>query len=215
MGIIHDLKSPLSYVYSMLGFFEMQEEEENNILQEGKSRVKRLADNIERMLSEVKFNNQKNRVLQSESYDIENRCREIADDLQLIYGEKEVSTTFNIAPEASTIRFDPLYFDSCLHNLLDNAIKYSDNTPFIIITAKKEKDGVLISIADNGMGIPKKEQRKVFNDFYRSQQQSSVKGHGIGLSSVQQIVKVHGGKIKLESEEGKGSVFTIIFPNKQ
>ncbi|OJV87176.1 MAG: hypothetical protein BGO34_12550 [Bacteroidia bacterium 44-10] len=211
-GIIHDLKSPLSYIYSMLGFFEM--EEENSFLTEGKSRVKRLSDNIERMLSEVKLNEKKNAVLQREPYDLAQHCREIADDLQVIYKEKEITTTFNIAPEACTIYVDPFYFESCLRNLLDNAVKYSDNAPVITVTSRKEKNRILISVTDHGIGIPKKEQRKVFNDFYRSQRQPSAKGHGIGLSSVKQIVKAHGGSMKLESKERKGSVFIIILPAK-
>ncbi|WP_158602515.1 sensor histidine kinase [Proteiniphilum sp. X52] len=90
-----------------------------------------------------------------------------------------------------------------MRNLLDNAVKYSDNAPVITVSARKEKNRILISVADNGIGIPKKEQRKVFSDFYRSQRKSPAKGHGIGLSSVKQIVSAHGGTIKLESEEGK------------
>ena len=212
-GIIHDLKSPLSYIYSMLSLFEMKEE--NNLLAEGRSRVKRLSDNIERMLSEVKLNEKKSAALQRESYDLAQHCREISDDLQVIYKEKKITMTFTIEPEARTIYVDPFYFDSCLRNLLDNAIKYSGNTPVIKVTAGKEKNRILIAVADNGAGIPKKEQHRIFNAFFRSSLQSSVKGHGIGLSSVKQIVKAHGSNIKLESEEGKGTVFTIHIPEKQ
>lgn len=212
-GIIHDLKSPLSYIYSMLGLFEMKEE--NTLLAEGKSRVKRLSDNIERMLSEVKLNEKKSAALQWGAYDLAQHCREISDDLQVIYKEKKITMTFTIEPEASTIYVDPFYFDSCLRNLLDNAIKYSGNAPVIAVTTGKEKNRILITVADNGMGIPKKEQRRIFSAFFRSPRQSPVKGHGIGLSSVQQVVKAHGGKIKLESEEGNGTVFTISIPDKQ
>lgn len=211
-GIVHDLKSPLSYIYSMLGLFEM--EGGNNLLAEGKSRVKRLSDNIERMLSEVKLNEKKGAALQRESYNLEQHFRDISADLQLIYKEKEITTTVFIEPEARTIYVDPFYFDSCLRNLLDNAIKYSGKTPVIRLTAKKEKNKILIAVADNGTGIPKKEQRRIFTSFFRSPLQSSVKGHGIGLAFVKQIVKAHGGKIQLESEPGKGSVFTISIPDK-
>jgi signal transduction histidine kinase len=212
-GIIHDLKSPLSYIYSMLGLFEMKEE--NNLLAEGKSRVKRLSDNIERMLSEVKLNEKKNDALQREPYDLAQHCREISNDLQLIYKEKKITTTCNIMPEARTIYVDPFYFDSCLRNLLDNAIKYSGNTPVITITAGKEKNRILISLSDNGIGIKKKDQRRIFTAFFRSDRHTSMKGHGIGLTSVKQIVKAHGGTIQLKSEEGKGTAFTISIPDKQ
>lgn len=212
-GIIHDLKSPLSYIYSMLGLLEM--EEENNLLAEGKSRVKRLSNNIERMLSEVKLKEKKNGALQRESYNLEEHFRDISDDLQRIYKEKEITMTFTIEPEARTMYVDPFYFDSCLRNLLDNAIKYSGNAPVIRLAAKKEKNRILIAVADNGAGIPKKEQRRIFTSFFRSPLQSSVKGHGIGLESVKLIVKAHGGNIKLESEPGKGSVFTMSIPDKR
>ncbi len=212
-GIIHDLKSPLSYIYSMLGFLELGGE--NKLLAEGKSRVKRLSDNIERMLSELKLNEQKGRLLQHESYNLEEHCREISDDLQVIYKEKEITIKFTIEPEAAAIYVDPFYFDSCLRNLLDNAIKYSGNTPVITVTVEKEKNRIVIAIVDNGVGIFKKEKNRIFNSFFRSPSQSLVKGHGIGLSSVKQILKVHNGIIKLKSEPGKGSTFTIIIPSKK
>ncbi|SEA01123.1 Histidine kinase-, DNA gyrase B-, and HSP90-like ATPase [Porphyromonadaceae bacterium KH3R12] len=212
-GIIHDLKSPLSYIFSMLGFFEM--EDKNNLLAEGKSRVKQLSDNIERMLSEVKLNEKKSAALQREPYDLAQHCREISHDLEMIYKEKDITMTFTIAREAQVIYVDPFYFDSCLRNLLDNAIKYSGDAPVITLTAGKEKNRILIRVADNGMGIPKKDQRRIFTSFFRSPRQSSVKGHGIGLSSAKQIVKAHGGNIGLKSEEGKGTVFTISIPDKQ
>lgn len=99
--------------------------------------------------------------------------------------------------------------------MLDNAIKYSDDTPVINIAVRKEKNNTFISVADNGKGIHRKEQRLVFNSFFRSSHLTSVTGHGIGLSTVQQIIKVHGGKIKLKSEEGKGSTFTLTLPDKE
>ncbi|WP_352422600.1 HAMP domain-containing sensor histidine kinase [Proteiniphilum sp.] len=212
-GIIHDLKSPLSYIYSMLGVLEM--DGENDFLTEGKLRVKQLSNNIERMLSEVKLNKKKNTALQREPYDLARHCREISADLEVIHANKNIAMTYHIASEARNIHVDAFYFDSCLRNLLENAIKYSGDSPAITITAKREKENILIGVADNGPGIPKKEQSEVFRDFYRSPRQSSEKGDGIGLSSVRQIVKAHGGSIQLESEEGKGSVFTIILPDKQ
>ena len=212
-GIIHDLKSPLSYIYSMLSLFEMKEE--SSLLIEGKKRAKGLSDNIERMLSEIKLNAKRDAAIQREPYDLEWHCREITDELQLIYQEKEITIKFNISQETKTIYVDPFYFNSCLRNLLDNAIKYSGNKPIISVTSKKEKNNINIAVADNGSGIPKMDQDKVFSEFFRSSGESSIKGYGIGLSSVRQIVKAHSGKIKLESEEGKGTVFSIIIPDKQ
>ena len=215
-GIVHDLKSPLSYIFSMLGLFEMGEndEQKNNLLAEGKLRIKRLSDSIDRMLSEVKLSETKSAALQRESYDIETNCREITNELRVIYNEKNITTIFTIDPDASTVYVDSFYFNNCLRNLLDNAVKYSDDTPVIRIAARKEKNNTVISVADNGKGIPKKEQRLVFTSFFRSSYPTSVRGHGIGLSTVQQIIKAHDGKIKLKSKPGTGTTFTITLPDK-
>lgn len=216
-GIVHDLKSPLSYIFSMLGFFELNEknEQRNTLILEGKSRVKGLSDSIERMLSEVKLNENSKMNLQRDDYDIEASCRKIISDLQLIYEEKNIIVTFAIESNAKSVFVDAFYFDNCLRNLLDNAVKYSDDTPVITIKVQKEKKHTAIHIGDNGMGIPRKDQHLVFTSFFRSSAHPTIKGHGIGLSSVQQTVKAHGGKIKVKSKEGRGSVFTIILPNKQ
>lgn len=212
-GIIHDLKSPLSYIYSMLSVFELKEE--SNFLTEGKKRVKDLSDNIERMLSEIKLNEKREATIQREPYNLECHCREIIDELQLIYEEKEITIKLNFSQDTMTIYVDPFYFNSCLRNLLDNAIKYSGDKPIILVTSRKEKNNINIAVADNGSGIPKRDQDNVFNEFFRSSGESSVKGHGMGLYSIKQIVKAHSGKIKLDSEVGKGTVFSIIIPDKQ
>ena len=212
-GIVHDLKSPLNYVFSMLDLLEVTEKS-SDIITEGKLRIKQLTSNIERMLSEVKLNEKKSAALKYEFYDLTQHCRELSNDLGAIYNEKAITITTDIAPDADIIFVDSFYFDSCLRNLLENAIKYSDNTPIITITAKKERKNIVIAITDQGQGIPKKEQRKIFRDFYRSPRKSTGKGYGIGLSTVQQIVKAHGGRIKLESKEERRSVFTITIPHK-
>lgn len=212
-GIVHDLKSPLSYVYSMLGLFELSEPTSEQLVI-GKSRVKRLSGDIERMLKEIQFNEKKHATLQRKPYNLEQHCREIAEDLQLIYKEKNITVTYALPPEAQTIYADAFYFDSCLRNLLDNAIKYSGESPIITVTSKREKNKIFIAIADNGVGIAKKEQRLVFTSFFRSAQHTLVAGHGLGLQSVQQIVKAHGGKITLISEIGNGSIFTICIPDR-
>jgi two-component system, OmpR family, phosphate regulon sensor histidine kinase PhoR len=98
-------------------------------------------------------------------------------------------------------------------NLLDNAIKYSKQ-PRIIISTKNTDDRMVLSVKDNGMGIEKKEIKKVFDKFFRIRKEDTYtsKGFGLGLSFVKKIVTAHGGKIKVESEPGKGSNFTIELP---
>lgn len=214
-GIVHDLKSPLSYIYSMLGLFEMQEKDETKKKQliTGKTRIKQLADHIGRMLSEIKLNEDKRAFLQPEPYDLQQRCTEITDDLKVIYQEKKITVTFTIPADVSILYVDKFYFDCCFRNLLDNAIKYSAKEAVIAITVLKEKKHIRITVRDKGIGIPKREQRSVFAPFYRSNEHSSIKGYGIGLPFVRQIILSHGGSISLDSDVGKGSVFTIRLPH--
>lgn len=215
-GIVHDLKSPLSFLYSLLGFFEMGETDvqKNEQLTLGKSRIKLLSCDIERMLMEAKLDEKKEKALLCENFDLEKHCKEIVADLRIIYSNKDINAIFEIEPDARIIEVDAFYFNSCLRNLLDNAIKYSDDAPNIKVVAKRNKKKVSIAIKDNGIGIEKEEQRKVFNQFYRSKRNSDVKGDGIGLSFVKQVVESHGGTIYLNSKQGEGSTFIIHLPCK-
>jgi two-component system phosphate regulon sensor histidine kinase PhoR len=107
---------------------------------------------------------------------------------------------------------DPLYFEMALRNLIDNAFKYSTPPAKIDISTRIDKKRFHISIKDSGNGIPKSEQKKIFREFYRSD--NITKGHGIGLSFSKQIIKAHKGKISLQSKVDKGSTFCVILPIK-
>lgn len=101
-----------------------------------------------------------------------------------------------------------------LWNLLDNAIKYSPASSVVRVSVKPEGEEIAIAIEDQGMGISKDEQGSVFHKFTRgaASRALNVKGTGIGLAMVDHIVKGHGGRVRLESEPGRGSRFTILLP---
>lgn len=110
---------------------------------------------------------------------------------------------------------DRMHIGNIVCNLLENAIKYSRESVTIIIDYQQRTDGLLqISIADNGIGIAKADQRYVFDKFYRSEtaKDKAVPGIGLGLSYVKLLVEAHGGTITFESTEGQGTTFTIIIP---
>lgn len=114
----------------------------------------------------------------------------------------------------SVIQADRVHITNIIFNLLDNANKYTPWTPIIHITTKTMGRGILISIKDNGIGINKSNQKKVFDKLYRVPTGNihNVKGFGLGLSYVKTIVDKHQGKITLESEIKKGSIFSIYLP---
>ena len=101
-----------------------------------------------------------------------------------------------------------------LLNLLNNAHKYTGPQKRIAVTARLEGPNVCIRVSDNGPGIPRRDQKRIFEKFYRAQDPLSrqIEGPGLGLAMVQHIVRAHGGWVGVESEVGKGAVFTIALP---
>lgn len=109
---------------------------------------------------------------------------------------------------------DKIHFVNVINNLFDNANKYTADTPVIIIRTRNNKNGVIISVEDNGIGIKSEDQKDIFKQFYRVHTGNihDVKGFGLGLYYVKLITEAHGGDIKLTSEWGKGSIFEVFFP---
>jgi len=115
-----------------------------------------------------------------------------------------------------TIIGDPTHIESILVNLIENALKYAQKEPIIEISTKNVKRNLEIRVKDNGIGIPKKSLRHVFDEFYRVPKGNihDVKGYGLGLHYVKKIVQKHGGHISVESELNIGSTFIVSLPLK-
>lgn len=120
----------------------------------------------------------------------------------------------NLGSSNHHLMADRMHLTNILHNLLDNAIKYSADTPEVTIQTKSSIDGFVISVKDRGVGIAPTVIPHIFQPFYRVQDHNSpsVKGFGLGLSYVQRIVQAHKWDIWVKSEVGKGSEFTIQIP---
>ncbi|TDE12469.1 sensor histidine kinase [Dyadobacter psychrotolerans] len=112
------------------------------------------------------------------------------------------------------IKADPFHFRCMVTNLIDNALKYSDGAPEVIIRTVNKGNNLIVSVQDQGIGIAPEYQKKIFNQFFRIQYGDvhNVKGFGIGLSYVKQIVRAHHWLLELQSELGKGSTFKITIP---
>ncbi len=114
----------------------------------------------------------------------------------------------------TALPIDETHFSNAIKNLIENAIKYNEQVPDIIIETNSKEDAYHIAVRDNGIGIPADDQKKVFDKFYRvpTGNLHQVKGFGLGLNYVRQVVEAHGGHIQLKSKEKEGSTFTITLP---
>ena len=112
---------------------------------------------------------------------------------------------------------DPVHLSNIVYNLMDNAIKYTEETPHIQVRTRNQKGCIFIDIEDNGIGINRRQQRLIFDKFYRVSTGDihNVKGFGLGLYYVQTMLKAQKGKINVKSEKGKGSIFTLQLPSKK
>jgi len=209
-GIVHDLKSPVSFTYTFLDYLASKEDSPSRQKQlyNASSNISKLSHKIELILTLFR-GKKKEIVMVPNTFPLSKKCNEILSELNVIYQEKQAKCDVNIDQNLN-LRVDPLYFEMALRNLIDNAFKYSNSPAKVNITAKRVNKELYIYIKDSGKGIRQKEQKKVFLEFYRAN--NNIKGHGIGLSFSRQIIKAHRGKIELKSKIGEGSTFCIVLP---
>ena len=137
-----------------------------------------------------------------------------ANHLHLQVEDKGGKVDLNLGAEDYHVIGDELHLGNVIVNLMDNALKYTHETPLIEINTQSTERTMFIHITDNGIGMSKEVQRKIFERFYRQEGGNihNIKGHGLGLSYVHEIIQMHKGTIVVDSTPGKGSTFTISLP---
>ncbi len=137
-----------------------------------------------------------------------------ADHFELQIDKKNGKLELHLDAENPVINNDEIHFYNIINNLIDNALKYSNEEPEIIIKTKNTNGGIIISVVDNGIGISKEAQNKIFDKFFRVSTGNihNVKGFGLGLSYVKALLLTFDGDINVESEPGKGSTFDVFLP---
>lgn len=218
-NMTHELKTPISTI-SLSSEVLMNPD----IIQNPK-RLKNYANIIYNENKRLK--NQVERVLQIATLDKEVKLRKqklniheiIASSVQSIdlnLKEKDGSIRMQLDAEHPVISADELHLSSIVHNLLDNAGKYSSGKPEITVSTKNTREGVLLTVKDKGIGISKENQKHVFDRFYRvpTGNVHDIKGFGLGLNYVKIMTEAHKGSVHLESEPGKGSTFEVYLPFK-
>jgi len=119
-----------------------------------------------------------------------------------------------IARDLPPVEVDKEALAQAVLNLINNAIKYSRDEKWIRVSLAREGDALAVAVADHGIGIPKPEQRKIFDKFYRAENSlvHETKGSGLGLALVRHIMEAHGGEVQVDSAPGRGSTFTLVLP---
>ena len=134
--------------------------------------------------------------------------------IELILNDKSGSLTKKFKATDVEVLGNKSHLTNITVNLLDNALKYCESTPKIIVETFNEDDDFVFKVSDNGLGMSPVVQKKIFDKFYRATSGNihNVKGHGLGLAYVKKIVDIHKGEIKLESKENHGTTFEIKLP---
>ena len=183
-----------------------------NIISEENNRLSGMA---ERILQSARL--QKGEVvLKAEEINLHDVITDAIQKVSLQVEKKGGKITLEALAENPVIFADRVHITNIIFNLLDNANKYTPWAPIILIKTKNISDGIVISIKDNGVGISKSNQKKVFEKLFRvpTGNVHNVKGFGLGLSYVKTVVEKHLGKITLDSELKKGSTFSVYLPLK-
>ncbi|GAB4021177.1 HAMP domain-containing sensor histidine kinase [Spirosoma koreense] len=214
-NMTHELKTPIATVTAAVDALQHfgalnDPQKTQTYLTISRNNLQRLADLVEKVLN-LAVDEKRDFVLHPEPVTLAALVEELLTNHQL-RAAKPVHFTLHIPPE-TVVTVDRIHFSNALDNLIDNAIKYSQDQVTISIVARQQDRQWQLTITDNGTGIPKAYQSAIFDRFFRvpTGDLHPVKGFGLGLAYVRQVVERHGGTIRVHSEPGKGSVFTIDF----
>ena len=215
-GTIHDLKSPLNSVITMMGWLKQTapDKETKEMLETSKAGVRRLISNIEALLMTARMDRHQV-VLNKSLIDVPEMAEGVKKELSCLYpGKPHTICIINELPAGLQVMADGMYIENVIRNLMENALKYSDAGVRIEVSLSIVNERLRVSVKDNGWGIAPCHQRKLFTQFYRvpRSEEQQQKGYGIGLAQSQYIINEHGGEIMVKSAEGKGSTFTFIIP---
>ena len=173
----------------------------------------RLGNQVERVLQTAQMEKEEI-ILKKKEVNIHSLIQHVADNINPIIHTNQGTLILNLDASPSLLLLDEVHISNVIHNLLDNAIKYSPNQLHVEIQTESQEGQFVIKIKDQGIGMEKSVLESVFEPFYRVPTGNihNVKGFGLGLSYVKKIVDAHGGKVKVESTLGAGSTFIISLP---
>ena len=217
-NMTHEFKTPIATINLALDAIKNpkvieDKEKVHRYLQMIRDENKRMHAQVENVLRISKLE-KKELDISKDSNDIHGIIEDAIEHVNLIIEDREGKITTHFDATRTTVLLNDVHFTNVIVNILDNAIKYSPLAPIIDVYTENVKEFVIIKIKDQGAGMSKVAQKRIFEKFYREHTGDlhNVKGHGLGLAYVKRIVDDHNCQIFVESEKGKGSTFIIKVP---
>ncbi len=216
----HELRTPITVIRTNVEVLEMKEDEPISENMKWLQAIDEECDTMANLISELLTNAQsevnQNKDEKGMRFSLSQACAESVKKLKPVARELDVKLTTSLVSDVM-FNGNEDKIKQLIRIFLDNALKYTPAGGQVSLGLSEAKRNVTISIQDNGLGIPKDEQKKIFSRFYRIDDARSRAsgGSGLGLSIADSIVRGMGGKIRLDSEPGVGSTFTIILPKKK
>ncbi|MCI0480709.1 MAG: ATP-binding protein, partial [Candidatus Dadabacteria bacterium] len=222
-NVSHELRTPLT---AIKGYTETLEEEAYESPEDQKHFVRIIKRHTDRLinlvsdllvLSEVESRDslsKENSANDFEEINVNELIKSSLDALRSKAQEKRIEVALRADADVCRLKANRFLLEQMFINLIDNAVKYTPENGKVEVRVTKENSHILTEISDNGIGIPKEHLPRIFERFYRVDKTRSrnLGGTGLGLSIVKHIVIMHGGRIEVHSEEGKGSKFSITLP---
>lgn len=217
--ISHKFKTPLASIngYAQILFEETKSKDLPAIIKKASETIysqgMKLTNLVESLLDFVTIDSLDKNSLTVTDFEISGLINETVETIKIKF--KDTPVNFKIVNLAQNIKGDKTLLKSALKNLVENAIKFNQNPEkIVIITAQVKDNDVMISVGDNGAGIPPEELKNIFNKFYQVEASftGQVEGWGLGLAFVKKVAEVHGGSVYVKSQLQKGSAFTMVLP---
>lgn len=217
-NLTHEFKTPIASISLATSMLKRDDEEIDerrraNYLDLIDSESKRLEGQVDKVL-QIAMIDSGNFSLDKKELDIHEVILRVVNGMDLIVNKRKGKIKLHLRAIRSTVTADETHLVNIIYNLVDNALKYTIDTPEIVISTRDSDRGVEVSIKDNGIGIGEEIQKYIFDKFYRAETGDvhNVKGFGLGLSYVKKIIEAHSGKIDLSSQLDQGSEFRLFFP---
>ncbi|MBL8196288.1 MAG: HAMP domain-containing histidine kinase, partial [Blastocatellia bacterium] len=215
-NISHELRTPLTVIIGwgeLMAYSRLSEKQHNSAIEQINKSSTRLLYLVNSLLDLSKIEKGSFR-LELQKINVNDAIKNAVEDNTIDAVAKNIEITCQLALDLPFLFADPLRLQQIVSNLINNAVKFTNNDGLIVVRSEMIEKEVLISVSDNGIGITEEVLPHIFERFSQADASTTRKygGVGIGLTLVKKLVEMHGGKITVESEIGKGSTFSLILP---